>query len=295
MALIYMHYNIISDKAYIGLTTKTMSARFASHLKCADRQPIYHFHKALSKYPRNSWISVILEDNINCKIELYKKEQQWIKYYNTYKEGYNMTKGGEGTLGMATYFDSENKETIFAEIGTVKYNHIHKNKATVRDNHGNIFHVDVNDPRYINGELIHVTKGKSVGIDKQGNISQVSKTDPRWLSGDLKGVTSGTIQVRDHNNKKFFVDVNDSRYLNGDLVPICSKQINTPYGIFNSISTFTSWYKENHNIIIAIPTLRAFINNNKCFSRQTHTLSKLNYNIKNVVNLTSKELGWYYI
>lgn len=125
------------------------------------------------------------------------------------------------------------------------------NKAIVKDKNGNISCVDVNDPRYLSGELIphckglipvrnvitgemstttkdnidyingllvHNTKGKIVVKDKDGNTMQVDQTDPRYLSGELISIHKGKVTVKDKDGNTFSVNVDDHRYLSGELV-----------------------------------------------------------------------------
>jgi hypothetical protein len=46
--------------------------------------------------------------------------------------------------------------------------------VTVKDKDGNTFSVNLNDPRYISGELVGVTKGMMPVKDKNGNGFVVS-------------------------------------------------------------------------------------------------------------------------
>ncbi len=99
--IIYMHYNTISGKSYIGLTNKTIDERFKRHIyeSKSEVYGTYHnnFKRALRKYPLDSWESITLEADIDT-IEIAKqKEIQWIQYFDTFTgEGYNMTPGGDG-------------------------------------------------------------------------------------------------------------------------------------------------------------------------------------------------------
>lgn len=82
-----------------------------------------------------------------------------------------------------------------------------------------------NDPDYINGLLVHVTKYKVVVKDKNGKNMQVSIYDPRYLSGELISIHKGKISVKDKNGKVIKVDKDDPRYLSGELVHIWKNKI----------------------------------------------------------------------
>jgi len=93
---IYKIYNDINDKLYIGKTLTTIEERFKQH--CHDRgrrqyekRPLYN---AMNKYGVENFHIELIEE---CEIELLsQRECYWIEYYNTYYNGYNATKGGDG-------------------------------------------------------------------------------------------------------------------------------------------------------------------------------------------------------
>ena len=45
--------------------------------------------------------------------------------------------------------------------------------------------MNLDDPRYLSGELTHPSKGTVTVKDSAGNIKQVRMTDPRYISGEL--------------------------------------------------------------------------------------------------------------
>lgn len=92
--------------------------------------------------------------------------------------------------------------------------------ANVKDKDGNNFLVDINDPKYLNGEYVGITKGFVNVKDKDGNFYQVSINDERYLNGELVSVSKGLTTVKDKEGNNLHVSVNDSRYLNGELLPI---------------------------------------------------------------------------
>ena len=107
--VIYQHYNTISMKSYIGLTTRGMNERWKEHLWVAFRTNddgsfthTAHFHKAIRKYPLDSWVHIELyqykNDGTELPIEEYEKF--FIAKFDTYKKGYNSTLGGDGCSGL---------------------------------------------------------------------------------------------------------------------------------------------------------------------------------------------------
>lgn len=96
MAYIYKITNDINDKIYIGKTNLTISKRFQEHCRdckslSKESRPLY---AAMNKYGIEHFSIQELEQ---CSTEkASEREQFWIEYYQTYKNGYNATFGGDG-------------------------------------------------------------------------------------------------------------------------------------------------------------------------------------------------------
>lgn len=99
--IIYKVTNLVNGKIYIGQTVQDFDKRMNSHLsnsKC-NKYITKYFHKAIRKYGRDNFIWEIIE-YCNSKKELNEMEFHYIKQYNSFlPNGYNMTLGGEGSLG----------------------------------------------------------------------------------------------------------------------------------------------------------------------------------------------------
>lgn len=97
--IVYRVSNKINNKMYIGQTIYSLHKRKIKHLSLANKKsPTNHFHRALKKYDKDNFIWDII-GYCTSKKELDAMEFHYIKYYDTYKNGYNMTLGGEGTIG----------------------------------------------------------------------------------------------------------------------------------------------------------------------------------------------------
>lgn len=99
--LIYKVTNKINNKVYIGLTTTTLHQRRLEHERSKDQT---HFHRAIKKYGKENFIWEILEE-CNDKEKLCELEKQYIKKYDSIKQGYNCTTGGETGYIQYVYKD----------------------------------------------------------------------------------------------------------------------------------------------------------------------------------------------
>ena len=97
--IIYKATSKISGKFYIGQTIKSLNTRINDHINDAlSKRDNMYFHKAIRKYGKENfeWETIAKCDSLE---ELNRIEVEMIKGYDTFKNGYNLTKGGEGKLG----------------------------------------------------------------------------------------------------------------------------------------------------------------------------------------------------
>ena len=98
MAYIYKITNTQNLHSYIGQTRIDVVQRWREHCRVAlnSESPEYNFplHAAIRKYGKEKFNIEIIEECLTD--ELDKKEIYWIKYYNTYYDGYNAALGGSG-------------------------------------------------------------------------------------------------------------------------------------------------------------------------------------------------------
>ena len=95
---IYKIYNDVNDKLYIGKTVSSIEKRFQEHCddskkeRCEKRS----LYNAMNKYGIEHFFIELIEE---CDLKkLSEKEIYWIGYYNSYKNGYNATLGGDGKI-----------------------------------------------------------------------------------------------------------------------------------------------------------------------------------------------------
>ena len=91
---IYKITNHINGKSYIGRTTRTIEARWREHLKRVRAGDMRHLYVAMRKYGIENFSIEKLVD-VSTIAELSELEAYYCAYYDTYRNGYNMTAGGE--------------------------------------------------------------------------------------------------------------------------------------------------------------------------------------------------------
>ena len=114
MAYIYKITNLINNKIYIGKTLQTIEKRFKEHCKDylkreEEKRPLY---SAMKKYGINNFKIEQVEECDENLID--ERERYWIEYYDSFKNGYNATLGGDGKayvnrqLVINTYNETQN-------------------------------------------------------------------------------------------------------------------------------------------------------------------------------------------
>ena len=91
MGFIYKITNTINQKCYIGQTVKTLEKRFSQH-KNNYIKPYFQqivLYKAFKKYGIENFTFEEVEEVSNELLD--EREKYWIKFYNSYYDGYNST------------------------------------------------------------------------------------------------------------------------------------------------------------------------------------------------------------
>ena len=99
---IYKITNKINNHSYIGQSIN-IKQRWSSHksyyktnaLSKNEKYYNCNLYTAMRKYGIDNFVFEIIEE---CDSELLdEREKYWIEFYDTYNNGYNMTKGGDGS------------------------------------------------------------------------------------------------------------------------------------------------------------------------------------------------------
>lgn len=92
--IVYMHYNKINGKKYIGITSQKVKRRWRKNGEG------YHsctlFYRAINKYGWESFEHIVLQSNLS-KEKALEEEHKLIELYKTNNKeyGYNLTSGGD--------------------------------------------------------------------------------------------------------------------------------------------------------------------------------------------------------
>ena len=114
---IYKITNTINGKYYIGQTIQNVKERFYQHCatKCSKAVSNMAIHRAIKKYGKSNFTVEVIEEIDSTNLN--DRERYWIKYYNSYNNGYNSTKGGQD--GCKSFKDLD-VESIIKEYNTGK-------------------------------------------------------------------------------------------------------------------------------------------------------------------------------
>lgn len=197
---IYKLTNILNNKIYIGLTTETISER------CRKR-----IAEAKYKESRNSYILNAIRkhgsevfkveqlDTANTLEELQQKEIFYIQQYNSTDRniGYNLTKGGEGNLGLK--MSDETKEKIRQKHLGIKWSDDRKLKHSELLKSKNIDYSKGKE----NCRIYNLKACKKVGkFDVDNKLVKIYNTIAE--ASKYENVSRSTIQQRIKKKDKLF-------------------------------------------------------------------------------------------
>lgn len=111
--IVYKYSNVVNGKTYIGITCHE-EKRIIQHQMARDTCA---FHSAVRKYGYDKFKYEVLDRDLT-RFEAEQKEISYIKKYNSYKNGYNSTLGGEA--GFKYYFSHKEIEDMYKKYKSGK-------------------------------------------------------------------------------------------------------------------------------------------------------------------------------
>jgi len=109
---IYLIENTVNHKLYVGLTENSVQKRWQRHRSNAARPDLAHFHlyRAMTKYGLDAFDFMELTW-ASTREEANRLEMEWIERFDSFDNGYNLTRGGDGVAGVAGETHAMAKET----------------------------------------------------------------------------------------------------------------------------------------------------------------------------------------
>lgn len=187
LGLIYKYTSKTTKKSYIG---KTLSSNFEKrHQKHKyEKDENTHFGRAKLKYGYDDFVLIIIENNI-FEENLSEREIYWIDYYDTFNNGYNSTKGGEGgnTYAKRTKEQMDETKKKISEANRGSNNGIAKNPYLVRGK---------NNPMY--GRKPH--NAQSIILQNIDTL-EIKEFDRSYKVAKFLGYKSGSFTTKMKQNK----------------------------------------------------------------------------------------------
>lgn len=111
---IYCVTCLLTGKLYFGQTIRLIEKRWERHIQEAHSGSNYKFHRAIRKYGEENFVveevlTVSAPTKEALKAKLDYVEIRLIKKFSTFRNGYNMTLGGEGQFGRIFSEESRRK------------------------------------------------------------------------------------------------------------------------------------------------------------------------------------------
>ena len=212
---IYKIINTENNKIYIGQTIRNLHVRFNEHL---NHKKDTRLTRAFNKYGRDKFniikICCVIGSKEYVINKLNKLETYYIKKYDSRKNGYNMTDGGE----MNPMYCQENIDKMIMTRG--KWDEEHKRMFSESK-------IGKNNPMY---GIEPPNKGKSCPQHVKDAVSKAQK----GRKDTKEVIEKRTKHLRDRNPNAKSIKV----FYNGEYI-----------GVFNSIKQISEYTKINYNTL----------------------------------------------
>ena len=152
---VYKITNKQNGKIYIGITSQGVAARWSKHCSDARRDSTFLLSKAIRKYGQENFQVELIETlDSGCDYDYLKeREIYWIKEYDSYNKdkGYNLTLGGQGTVGRFASDETKNKirQKALGRVRSIDS----RNKQSISIKENNIFDHNEMSKRAVLGNI----------------------------------------------------------------------------------------------------------------------------------------------
>lgn len=208
---VYMIYNNVNDKVYIGETLQKITTRFKQHIQMAfDEHRRYdgHLFRAIRKYGKENFFikeidKVIGNNRSKVKEELQQLEVQYISMYDSCRSGYNCDFGG-GKGAKITSEETRRKQSLI-KLSNPKYIEIAKvnQKKSIEVNKIPITMYNFNSGEKL--EEFESIKSASIKYNKDASsISKICKGKTNYLR--INGIKVTFRYQQDNYIPKFTVE-----------------------------------------------------------------------------------------
>lgn len=173
--LVYKATNVINKKSYIGITNN-LSRRQDEHLRLATNQKSdYHFHRAIRKYGYENFQWDILSE-IDTREKSGLNEKKMIKKYDTFKNGYNSTTGGDRAFQMSS--ESKRKQSDSMKGNTNGAGNKGKTVSTEARKNMSIAHIGYRPSKESTQKRADSNRGKKRTQEMKDRMSVAAKKLP---------------------------------------------------------------------------------------------------------------------
>lgn len=109
--VVYLITNLVNGKHYIGKTVQPLERRWGQHLSDARCGSQTYFLDAIRKHGAGAFSIVPLISILVTDPQLKEQEKFWIRQFNSNdpRYGYNLTAGGDGSLGCRHSVEARRK------------------------------------------------------------------------------------------------------------------------------------------------------------------------------------------
>ena len=203
---IYKATNLVNEKVYIGYT-KDFKKRVRDHKNSALKsQKQFALYNAIRKYGWDNFKWEVLYESWDKEHCLREAEPAIVEYYDSYRSGYNMTKGGEGvhSLKIKRKPLTEEQKKIISEKtkeGMKNMDEASKNQMLERKRVASASEETRMKQSIAKKGKESSFKGKTQSAEAKMKISEAKKGKPSWNKG-LKNYLSLESRLKMSEAKK---------------------------------------------------------------------------------------------